>query len=240
MRERPRHYFGTVTNQANWVGDIGHLALADASLGALLIDILRLVAEAGYPDRPSSVDTGLTTKQAAAALQSQLQRDESLFPNDFAEWLAVVDDATESRNRIMHAVAVNRCVNCGSAEQFVHPRSGEFVDRTEEAIRALTTQVLALHDTGRPLADQVSERVNERIAAHARADAEATGEIQNPPQIYPQRSTALCAACTGTGRGSITVQLGTAVEIWPREKFKMLKEELAKPHAERDYERWHH
>jgi len=70
-------------------------------------------------------------------------------------------------------------------------------------------------------------------------NAEETGEIQNPSQIYPQRSTALCATCTGTGRGSITVPVGTAVEVWPREKFRMLKEELAKPHAERDYERWH-
>ena len=150
----PAFYVGTVTKQDYWVGEIGHLALADASLGALLIDMLRLVAEAGYPEPPAQVDTGLTTKQAARAVEQQLQRDPSLFPDDFAQWLADVTDATETRNHILHALAVNRCATCGSAELFVHPRSGEVVDRNEEAVHALTSQALALREQGMPLADQ--------------------------------------------------------------------------------------
>ena len=44
---------------------------------------------------------------------------------------ADVTDATETRNHILHALAVNRCATCGSVELFVHPRSGEVVDLTE-------------------------------------------------------------------------------------------------------------
>ncbi len=62
---KPSMYLESVTTEDQWIGDLGHLALADATLGALLIDMLTVLAHARYPEAPLVVNPGLTTKQAA-------------------------------------------------------------------------------------------------------------------------------------------------------------------------------
>ncbi|MGL5824138.1 MAG: hypothetical protein ACRCYU_04770 [Nocardioides sp.] len=73
----------------------------------------------------------------------------------------------------------------------------------------------------------------------ARCVAEATNEIQNPPHVHAYQPFYVCRSCHPNERGESKVKLGAAVEVWPREKFRLLREELEKPHADRDYERWH-
>lgn len=221
-------------------GHIGNLALADAALGALLIDIARLAAEASYPDPPGAIASGATTGWAATLVEQQVDRYSDVFPDKFDGWLAEVREATDLRNAILHAVANNTCRQCGTIGSFWSPRDGEPVDRTDEVVHAVTAQAERLHQQGLEHAEVVAERVNARIVATAREAAEATNEIQNPPQVKaPHPNEHLCANCDPNGRGHTIVRLGTAIEVWPREKLQMLKEELAKPHDERDYERWH-
>ncbi|WP_350280481.1 hypothetical protein [Kribbella sp. HUAS MG21] len=225
-----------MTTEDHWVGNIGHLALADSALGALLTDILQALAQAAYPAPPAKVDVGLTTKQSVRKVERRAHSEPHLFPSQTGAWLLEVHEATELRNSILHAVAINRCANCGAASHFVHPRSGQHVDRTDEAIRNLTTQMLKLRERGIELAEEIAQRVNAQIVARARAAAEATNEIQNPPQVYPHRSVALCAECAGNGRGTITARLGTAIEIWPREKLRAEIERLKAEQATRSGE----
>lgn len=209
-----------MTTEDQWVGDLGDLALADATLGALLIDMLTVLAHAGYPEAPLVVDPGLTTKQAARDVRRCLEAEPELFGDTAKDWLSDVDAVTDSRNELFHAVALDRCDPCGVATKFVHPRSGREVDRSEQAVRDLTARALAVHKNGTLVAEQIAERVNARIVARARLDANATGEIQNPPQVYPHHVTHKCMTCTGNGRGSTTIHIGTAVEVYPHEQMK--------------------
>jgi hypothetical protein len=209
-----------------WVGDLGHLALADASLGALLIDMLGMLAHAGYPKEPGEVDHGQTTGNAARAVGRRLSSDPDLFPDDAAAWLAEVQAASESRNQLLHAVALNRCNTCGHATRFMHPRSGVEVDRSEATIQRLTARVLELNRLGGQIAEEVAKRANERIVKRARHEAEATDEIQSPPQVSAQHVTRVCGACAGDGVGNATVRLGTAVEVWPQARFRAFVDEL--------------
>ncbi|WP_344109768.1 hypothetical protein [Kribbella alba] len=104
-----------------WIGNLGHLALADAMLGALLIDMLTILAHARYPDQPGSVDLVATTKQAARELQKVLEADPALFGETAGPWLADVVAATDARNELLHAVALNQCDVCGAASRFMIP-----------------------------------------------------------------------------------------------------------------------
>lgn len=218
-----------MTTGDHWIGDLGHLALADATLGALLIDMLTVLAHADYPEAPLSVDPGQTTKQAARAVRHYLEAEPELFGDTAKAWLSNVTAVTDSRNKLLHAVALDRCGTCGAATRFVHPRSGHEVDRSEQAVRDLTARVLGVRKHGTLVADEIAERVNTRIVVRARLDADATGEIQNPPQVYPHHVTHKCATCTGSGRGSTTIRIGTAVEVYPHEQLKALMEGLSKP-----------
>jgi hypothetical protein len=221
-------------------GDIGNLALADAALGALLTDIARLAAVASYPDPPATITSGATTGWAATLVGQHVDRYPDVFPDEFDGWLAEVREATDLRNGILHAVAVNTCDQCGTIGSFWSNRDGEPVERTDEVVHAVTSQAQRLRQQGLAHAEVVAERVNARIVATAREAAEATNEIQNPPQVKaPHPNEHLCASCDPNGRGHTIVRLGTAIEVWPREKLQMFMEEMAKPHAERDYERWH-
>ena len=222
-------YLGSVTTEDQWIGDLGHLALADATLGALLIDMLIVLAHAEYPESPPTVDPGLTTKQAAGDARRRLEAEPELFGGTAGDWLSDVVAVTDSRNELLHAVALDRCGVCGASTRFVHPRSGQEVDRSEKVVRDLTARALALHKDGMLVAEQTAERVNALIVARARLDAEATGEIQNPPQVYPHHVTHKCGNCTGNGRGSTTIRLGTAVAVYPREQLKAVMEGLRKP-----------
>ncbi|MEV0561465.1 hypothetical protein [Dactylosporangium sp. NPDC050588] len=211
-----------MTKDNEWIGDLGHLALADASLGVLLVDMLSLLAHAGYPAGPSAVDTGKTTRQSARAVQGLLSAQPELFGDTAGDWLSDLIAVTELRNELLHAVALNRCSACGTASRFLHPRSGREVDRSEQVVRDVTAQALALYKTGMVVAAQIAERVNARIVAGARLQAEATGEVQNPPQVYPHQAVHECANCAGNGRGRTTMAIGTAVEVYPREQLQAL------------------
>ena len=213
-------YLESVMTEDQWVGDLGHLALADATLGALLIDMLTVLAHACYPEAPRVVKADLTTKQAAREVRRCLEADPKLFGDTAEDWLSAVTAVADSRSELLHAVALDRCGTCGSASRFVHPRSGREVDRSEQAVRDVTARVLAAHKHGTLVAEQIAERVNSRIVAQARHDADATSEIQNPPQVYPHHVTHKCATCSGDGRGSTTICLGAAVEVYPREQLK--------------------
>lgn len=218
-------YIAPVTAEDHWIGDLGHLALADATVGELLIDILTLLEHAAYPDAPRDVDLGLTTKQAAIKVRAALQREPALFGDDAGSWLSDVIEVTDVRNALLHAVALNRCGTCGLATRFVHPRSGSDVDRSVQAVRDLTARVLALYRDGLLFADEVAERVNARIVEGARRMADQTGEVQNPPQVRPHHASHQCAGCAANGRGATSISLGTAVLVYPR----ALREALFEP-----------
>jgi hypothetical protein len=222
-----------VTREDQWIGDLGHLALADATLGALIIDMLTVLAHAGYPEAPLVVDSSQTTKQATRAVWHYLEVEPELFGDTAKAWLSDVTAVTDSRNELLHAVALDRCGTCGAATRFVHPRSGREVDRSEQVVRDLTARALGVHKDGTLVAEQIAERVNTRIVARARHDAKATGEIQNPPQVYPHHVTHKCATCTGNGRGSTIIRLGTAVVVYPHEQLKAVMEGLSKPPQDR-------
>jgi hypothetical protein len=68
-----------MTSDDQWIGNLGHLALADATLGALIIEMLSILAHAAYPDAPAAVNPGATTKQAAKKVLSRLDADPNLF-----------------------------------------------------------------------------------------------------------------------------------------------------------------
>jgi len=51
--------------EGDWVGNVGHLALADSALSELLIDMLRMVDYGHLSAVPKDPDPGLTTRQAA-------------------------------------------------------------------------------------------------------------------------------------------------------------------------------
>ena len=104
-------------------GDIGNLALADAALGALLIQIAEMVEEANYPDPPKKISQSLPTGRAARLVEKQVACYADLFPDQFGAWLEQVVTATDMRNKIMHAVAVDTCVECGNATLFDTPRA---------------------------------------------------------------------------------------------------------------------
>lgn len=214
----------------HWIGDLGHLALADAMLGATLIDLLGVMEYLSYPETPREIDAGLTTKQAARAVGAHYQKDPSLFPATAAEWLREVIKATDLRNRMLHAVALDRCAGCGNATLFRHPRSGLAVDRSEEAVRSLTACLLTLNGEALQVATDVSAAVNKRIVDRATALAEELDEAQCPPQVYPQRVHRLCAHCSPGGSESVTVSVGTAVAILPRSQralFERWSESIA-------------
>jgi hypothetical protein len=148
--------------------------------------------------------------------QTQIREDDpGLFGDTAGSWLADIVAATDVRNELLHAVALNQCDVCGAASRFVHPRSGNEVNRSDEAVRELTAQLWSLREEGKSVAVRIGELVNARIVAYAKRVANTTGEIQNPPQVSPQLLTRRCSRCDGNGTGSATHTLGTAVEVWP-------------------------
>jgi hypothetical protein len=49
---------------------------------------------------------------------------------------------------LLHVVARNRCIACGSATVFEHPRTGELINRSEEVVQALAEKLLDLRERG--------------------------------------------------------------------------------------------
>lgn len=54
-----------MTREGDWVGEFGHLTLADTALSELLIDMLRMLDYGHLSSMPKPPEPGLTTKQAA-------------------------------------------------------------------------------------------------------------------------------------------------------------------------------
>src|SRR3954463_7296840 len=102
--------------------------------------MLAVLTHVGYPEAPLVVDPGLTTKQAARDVWRRLEADLGLFGNTAGGWLSDVITVTDTRNELLHAVALDRCGTCGTATKFIHPRSGRQVDRSEQAVHDLTAR----------------------------------------------------------------------------------------------------
>jgi hypothetical protein len=212
---------GRVNIESERIGDIGNLALADTALSELVIDMLGMLRYADLftpvEDRKAP-DPGLTTKQAARQMQRVIAKDPRLFPKD-APVHALLDAVlavSEERNQIMHAVALNRCVECGNATLFQHPRSGRFVDRSEDAVQELTDRLLDLREQGIELANQVAWQVNRRIFIGAMVLANDIGETVVPETVMPRQAEHTCGDCNGDGRATARVTIGLGgVEIHP-------------------------
>jgi hypothetical protein len=202
---------------------VGRLTLADAMLGEVVTDMRRILAHANWPAIAREPGMGLTTGSAARKLETELGHEAALDTDALTTWVADVKDVVRRRDRVVHAIALDQCLNCGDATKFRHPRSGEDVDRGPEAEAAIDKSYSDLRAQGLPLATELSKAVNDRILVEANRIANETDEIQNPPQIYPHHVEHLCAACKGGERGQTTVHVGTAIAVIPtarRDEFQ--------------------
>ncbi|GLI02921.1 hypothetical protein [Phytohabitans aurantiacus] len=202
---------------------VGQLTLADSMLGEVVGDVRRILAYANWPGTVREPMAGTTTGKAAERLAKELGHEAALASAALVSWIAQVAEVTEHRNRVVHAIALNQCMNCGEATMFRHPRSGDDVDRSPEAVASVVGRYKALRADGLARATELSEAVNQRILIEAKKIANATGEIQNPPQIYPHHVEHLCPRCTGE-RGSTVVHLGTAVTVIPTERWQAFRD----------------
>lgn len=198
---------------------VGGLTLTDAMLGELVTDVRRILAHAEWPGHIRLPAVGLTTGQAAEKLERDLRDEPTLATEALTKWIADIKDAFNQRNRIVHAIALNQCMECGDATRHLHPRSGEDVDRGPEAVAAIKKRYSDLRSRGLPIATELSKAVNARIRVEARRITDETDEIQNPPQAYPQRVEHLCASCRGGERGETTAHIGPATVVIPTERW---------------------
>jgi hypothetical protein len=205
-----------VIRGGDWVGDVGHLTLADSALSELLIDMLRMLDHGHLSATPREPDPGLTTRQAARGVRKVQKEYPRLVPDDADDWLNEVLDAAEKRNELLHAVALNRCDTCGTATLFQHPRTGKVIDRGEEAVQTLTEKLLDLKERGGEIAEQMATLVNKQIILGAMLLADDTGEAIVPETVRPHVTKHTCGDCNGDGRATaaVTIQLGNT-EIMP-------------------------
>jgi hypothetical protein len=208
----------------DWVGDLGHLMLADTALSELLIDMLRML-DYGHLTSMPKPDSGLTTKQAAKEVFKFQEKYPRLVPDHAGEWLLEVLTAADERNELTHAVALNRCMRCGTATLFQHPRTGKYIDRSDEAVQALTERLLDLREAGDEIAAQIAKLVNDNIILGAMLLADDTGETIVPETVHPHIVNHTCGDCTGDGRAtaSVVLQVG-GVEVKPTGLTKALLE----------------
>lgn len=205
---------------------IGQLTLSDAMLGELITDVLRLLANANYPAESAPVREGRTTSKVAEVLENYLKDERALFGDDVAGWLDRVRAAVNDRDKIVHAIAQDQCISCGSATSFTHPRTSTPVDRSHAAVLSLTARYETLRREGLTIARDVASRLNDRILRIAEEEANATGEIQTPPQYGPQQVTHICAECSGDGQGGMFVGVPTAVAVVPKKDMQKLQERV--------------
>jgi hypothetical protein len=215
-----------MTRDGDWVGDIGHLTLADSALCELLIDILRMLDYGHLTAHPRAPDPGLTTRQAAKQALKFGEKYPRLIPTPVRDWLDEVVDATDERNELVHAVALNRCVECGSATLFQHPRTGRTVDRSDAAVKALTERLLNLREEGDEIAAEIAKIVNHNIILGAMLLADDTGETIVPETVHPHVARHTCGDCNGDGRATATVivHVGPGIEVHPTGATKALLE----------------
>ena len=216
-------------SEGNWVGDVGHLVLADSALSELLIDMLRMLDYGHLSAMPRQPDPGLTTRQAARDVRHFHEKYPQLFPDVADDWLSEVLEAADVRNELLHAVARNRCINCGTATLFEHPRTGRVIDRSEDAVQALTEKLLGLCERGSEIAGQIASLVNKQIILGAMLLADDTGETVVPETVHPHVVRHTCGGCNGDGRATavLTIQLGQ-LEIKPTGHTKALLDDIRK------------
>lgn len=205
-----------MTREGDWVGDLGHLMLADTALSELLIDMLRMLDYGHLSSLPKAPDPGLTTKQAALEVLKVQEKYPRLVPDDAGNWLQEVLTAADERNELIHAVALNRCIACGTATLFQHPRTKKWIDRSAEAVQGLTERLLDLHETGDEIAERMAKLVNGNITLGAMLLADDTGESIVPETVHPHVARHTCGECNGDGRAtaSVVVHVG-GVEVKP-------------------------
>lgn len=214
-------------SEGDWVGDVGHLTLADATLGELLIDMLRMLDYGHLSAPPKEPDPGLTTRQAAKEVRRFREKYPALLPDVAEAWLDEVLTATDERNEMLHAVARNRCATCGTATMFQHPRTGKLVDRREEAVQALTEKLLDLCERGGEIAEEIASLVNKRIILGAMLLADDSGETVVPETVHPHVVKHTCGDCNGNGRATATVTLHLgSLEIEPTGHAKALLDDI--------------
>lgn len=218
-----------MTREGDWVGDVGHLTLADSALSEVLIDMLRMLDYGHLSAMPKNADPGLTTRQAARGVRRFQEKYPRLFPDDADDWLSEVLDVAEERNELLHAVARNRCIMCGTATLFEHPRTGKLIDRSEVAVRALTERCLDLRERGGEIAAQIAIHVNKQIILGAMLLADDTGETIVPETVHPHVVKHTCGDCNSDGRATaeVTIQVGN-VEVNPTGHTKALLEAIRK------------
>jgi hypothetical protein len=172
---------------------------------------------------PKAPDPGLTTKQAAKEVLRFQETYPRLVPDDADDWLREVLAAAEERNELTHAVALNRCIMCGNATLFQHPRTGKWIDRSDEAVQALTERLLDLRERGDEIAAQIAKLVNDSIILGAMLLADDTGETIMPETVHPHVVKHTCGDCNGNGRATalVVVRVGN-VEIEPTGLTKAL------------------
>lgn len=214
-----------MTREGDWVGDFGHLTLADTALSELLIDMLRMLDYGHLSAMPKAPDPGLTTKQAAKEVLKIQEKYPRLVPDAAGDWLREVLAAADERNELTHAVALNRCIRCGTATLFQHPRTGKWIDRSDEAVQELTERLLDLRETGDKIAERIATLVNDNIILGAMLLADDTGETIVPETVHPDIVKHTCGDCTGDGRAtaSLVVRVG-GVEVKPTGVTKALLE----------------
>lgn len=102
---------------------VGRLTLADAMLGEVVTDMRRILAHANWPGIVQEPGVGMTTGRAARKLETELGHEATLATDALTTWIASVTDVVDRRDRVVHAIALNQCMNCGEGTMFRHPRS---------------------------------------------------------------------------------------------------------------------
>jgi hypothetical protein len=184
---------------------VGQLTIADATLCDLLRDIFQ---EARGRNRGE-----MTTGTAADRLLALAKTDSSLLTPDVTDWLKRVKKAAEKRNKLVHAIARDRCVMCGRATRFEH--RGVPVDRSPGGVGQVTSEFTALINEGVQVAALISARLNAREVAQAQTLAVSTGNVQAPKQILIGQNWYRCATCSDNGVGKVSVTLPTVVAVLP-------------------------
>ena len=198
-----QRYSADVSNSAD--DAVGELTIADATLCHLLCDILREVGGRNSLE--------MTTGRASDRLLALAKEDAALFTSDVTDWLKRVKKAAEKRNKVVHAIARDRCFMCGQATQFEH--RGTPVDRSPAGVRLVTSECTALINNGVNIAVLISDRLNAREIARAQALAVSTGDVQTPKQLLIGQNSYLCATCSPTGVPAVTVSGVAAVVVLP-------------------------
>jgi hypothetical protein len=135
---------------------LGQWVLADAMVGEVVTDLRKIDAFGNWPGPIREPAVGGTTKTSAQRLEKDLRVEAALSSPDLMTWLREVVDVTTQRDRAVHAIALDQCMKCGSATMYGHPRSGEGVERSRDALLSVKG---ALRRTHRARASRGNRRV---------------------------------------------------------------------------------